>query len=236
MDAKTQLLPVIPLREYTLEPGVVVPLFVARPASIAAIRHALAEGTELFAVTQKGTDVPAQLDDFRPIGTVAEVRVMMELPDGALKVQLNGLRLGRLVEIVESPKFLCGRVAMVLSASVDDMGRRPPTQSSRDAPDEIVETIPLEGFDPEGEPELRRERSGNLWLVFNAMPPSWVPEVERKDFGRCARFDQDLRDAIDSPVLWDDREFFLIEQPKTDCVDRIKRFLSDFRAANESKS
>jgi hypothetical protein len=232
-DADSILFPVVPLRDYTLKPGAVVPLFVGRPASIAAIRVAMTGSKQLFAVTQRNADLntPA-LHDLHAVGTVAEVQVLTLLPDGTLKIQLTGLRLGRLTELVEGSGYLSGTVEFVPNAEDGAMGLRPPTVLDREAPDEIIETIPLEGFDPLGDPELRRERSGNLWLVFNFMPPSWVPQAEYKGFGRCANFGKELQDAIGSPVLWDDREFFLIEQPGADCIDRIRRFLSEFKVKN----
>lgn len=99
--------------------------------------------------------------------------------------------------------------------------------------DEVVETIDLPDFDPDGDPEVRREASGKLWLVFNFMPPSWVPEEEYKDMGRCRDFDSQLEQALGTPVLWDDREFFLIEHPLPDTVERIRGFLAEFRRQNE---
>jgi len=76
--------------------------------------------------------------------------------------------------------------------------------------EEPVETIPLPGFDPDGDPEIRRTADGHLWLVFNFMPPSWIPESEYADLGRCHDFDRRLEAAIGTSVVWEDREFFLI--------------------------
>src|SRR5262245_22029491 len=68
--------------------------------------------------------------------------------------------------------------------------------------DEPIEVIPLPGFDPDGDPEIRRMADGSLWLVFNFMPPSWVPEEEYVDLGRCRDFDRQLEAAIGVPVVW----------------------------------
>jgi hypothetical protein len=61
--------------------------------------------------------------------------------------------------------------------------------------EEPVETIRLSGFDSEGDPEIRRMAEGSLWLVFNFMPPSWIPESEHVDLGRCRDFDRQLEAA-----------------------------------------
>lgn len=50
--------------------------------------------------------------------------------------------------------------------------------------DEVIRTIPLSGFDPAGEPEIRVMSDGSLLVVFNFMPPSFVPDEQRDDLGR----------------------------------------------------
>jgi hypothetical protein len=95
--------------------------------------------------------------------------------------------------------------------------------------EEPVETIPLPGFDPDGDPEIWRMADGGLRLVFNFMPPSWIPESEYVDLGRCRDFDRRLEAAIGAPVVWEDREFFLIQRPRPDTVEKIKRYLAEFR-------
>jgi hypothetical protein len=91
--------------------------------------------------------------------------------------------------------------------------------------EEPVEVITLEGFDSEGEPEIRIMDNGSLELVFNFMPPTWAeenPEV-------FDDFDVQLSEALDLEVLWEDRELFLIEEPGEDTVERIKQFLEHYR-------
>jgi hypothetical protein len=101
--------------------------------------------------------------------------------------------------------------------------------------DEPVETIPLLGFDPDGDPEILRRADGGLWLVFNFMPPSWIPECEYVDLGRCHDFDRRLEAAIGTPVVWEDRESFLIQRPQPDTVERIERFLAAFRREHDPR-
>jgi hypothetical protein len=89
---------------------------------------------------------------------------------------------------------------------------------------EPIETITLEGFDPEGEPEIRIMDNGSLELVFNFMPPTWAEEnPEAFD-----DFDVQLSEALDLEVLWEDRELFLIEEPAEDTVERIRAFLAEY--------
>jgi hypothetical protein len=93
-------------------------------------------------------------------------------------------------------------------------------------PVEIVKTIPITGFDPEGEPEIRQMSDGSLHVVFNFMPPSFAEDDESK----FADFDKQLEKAIGVPVLWDDREVFLIRKPAQDTVGKITRFLEAYQS------
>jgi hypothetical protein len=93
-----------------------------------------------------------------------------------------------------------------------------------------VKTILLSGFDPEGEPEIQIMSDGSLHLVFNFMPPSDFQETD--DSKRFDNFDQQLEAALGIPVLWDDREIFIISAPKTDTVEKLEQFIQGYRAAH----
>ena len=90
--------------------------------------------------------------------------------------------------------------------------------------EEATEIITLEGFDPEGEPEIRIMENGSLELVFNFMPPTWAEDNP----AAFDDFDVQLSEALDLEVLWEDREFFWIEEPAEDTVERIRRFLAAY--------
>jgi hypothetical protein len=91
--------------------------------------------------------------------------------------------------------------------------------------DDPIDVIPLAGFDSEGEPEIRVMKDGSLYVVFNFMPPSWA-EDRAEPFDDV---DKQLSKAIGLPVLWEDREFFRIERPAADTVERIRRFLAAYK-------
>jgi hypothetical protein len=94
--------------------------------------------------------------------------------------------------------------------------------------DEAVRTIKLTGFDPKGEPIIRVMRDGSLLIVFNFMPPSFVPEDQ--DLGPFADFDKQLERAAGVPVVWDDREVFVIQQPRPDTIERVRKFIEGYRS------
>jgi hypothetical protein len=63
--------------------------------------------------------------------------------------------------------------------------------------------------------------------VFNFMPPSFVPEDQ--DLGPFADFDKQLERAAGVPVVWDDREVFVIQQPKPATIERVRKFIEGYR-------
>ena len=87
-----------------------------------------------------------------------------------------------------------------------------------------IDVVPLTGFDPDGEPEIRVMSDGSWYLVFNFMPPSWAED----DPDPFDDFDKQLSKAIGLPVEWEDREFFRIARPSKDTAARIQRFLTAF--------
>lgn len=92
--------------------------------------------------------------------------------------------------------------------------------------DDVVRTITLKGFDPSGEPEIRLLQNGTMYVVFNFMPPSFRDESNSGSFDN---FDCQLEEAVGVPVVWEDRELFYIERPETDTIDRLRRFIQDYR-------
>jgi len=99
------------------------------------------------------------------------------------------------------------------------------SEEEKTDPSDVVKTIPLAGFDPYGEPEVRMLRNGDMEVVFNFMPPSFA---QGKGEGRYENFDKDMSLAIGMPVSWEDREFFYIEKPHQDTLDRVRQFVATY--------
>ncbi len=100
MSAKTttsKKFPLLPLRDIIIFPHMVVPLFVGREKSIAALEEAAKSGNELFLVTQKDASVlnPEQ-EDLYEVGTVVNIIQMLRLPDNTVKVLIEGKYRGRM--------------------------------------------------------------------------------------------------------------------------------------------
>jgi hypothetical protein len=91
---------------------------------------------------------------------------------------------------------------------------------------EPVSEITFVGFDPDGEPVIQSLADGSIRIQFEFMPPSWAED--ERNLGSFVDFDEQLSKAIGLPVIWDDREVFVVQTPKEDTVQRIKKFLETY--------
>ena len=85
-------LPVLPLRDIVIYPFMIVPLFVSRDRSIRAVEEALSENRMILLVSQKDVnkEEPEQ-EDLYEVGTVAIIMRMLKLPDGRIRILIQGL-------------------------------------------------------------------------------------------------------------------------------------------------
>ena len=104
-------LPVLPLRDTVLFPNSFMPLAVAREASVRLIDEATASGRMIGVFTQREASVEEPLlDDLYPIGTATHIHKMFKLPDGSLRLIVQGLARVRLERIVQTRPYLRGAV------------------------------------------------------------------------------------------------------------------------------
>ncbi|MDP6980848.1 MAG: endopeptidase La [Myxococcota bacterium] len=114
-------LPLLPLREFVLFPYMVLPLFVARESSIAAVQDALAGDRLILLVAQRDpeTEEPSS-EDLYSVGTVAMVMRSLRMPDGRLKVMLQGLSKARIDAFVDKESSHWARVTTLPSEDGED--------------------------------------------------------------------------------------------------------------------
>jgi len=100
-------LPLLPLRDVVVFPHMVIPLFVGRPKSIKALDVAMDAGKHILLVAQRqaSKDDPGA-EDLYDIGSVATVLQMLKLPDGTVKVLVEGTQRARIVRIEERGEYL----------------------------------------------------------------------------------------------------------------------------------
>jgi ATP-dependent Lon protease len=146
-------LPLLPLRDVVVFPSMVIPLFVGRAKSIAALEDAMAQDKRVMLVAQKDAshDNP-DANDLNQVGTVANILQLLKLPDGTVKVLVEGDYRARLVDLIdEDSLFRCHAESLVdaeLSERENEVLVRSLTghfeqyvQLSKKVPSEVLSTI-----------------------------------------------------------------------------------------------
>ena len=110
----TQSYPVLPLRDIVVFPNMVVPLFVGRDKSVAALEQAMNADKEIFLVAQldPAQDDPGQ-DDLYDLGVIASVLQLLKLPDGTVRVLVEGKQRATLSTLTGSGEFLIATIEPV---------------------------------------------------------------------------------------------------------------------------
>lgn len=121
MSNKTELpqetieLPLLPLRDVVVFPHMVIPLFVGRPKSIKALENAMESGRSILLVAQKSAakDEPAA-EDLYDIGCIANILQMLKLPDGTVKVLVEGTQRGKIDSVLDERTLFLAQVTPVV--------------------------------------------------------------------------------------------------------------------------
>ncbi|MFT4907330.1 MAG: ATP-dependent Lon protease [Oleispira sp.] len=146
-------LPLLPLRDVVVFPSMVIPLFVGRAKSIAALEEAMTQDKRVMLVAQKDAshDNP-DADDLNQVGTVANILQLLKLPDGTVKVLVEGDYRAKLVDLIdEDSLFRCHTESLAdpdLSERENEVLVRSLTghfeqyvQLSKKVPSEVLSTI-----------------------------------------------------------------------------------------------
>ena len=118
--AKTAIFPVLPLRDIVVFPHMIVPLFVGRDKSVKALEDVMQDDKQILLVAQKnaGQDDPA-VEDIYEMGTIGTVLQLLKLPDGTVKVLVEGSQRAKIVRYTENDDFFQAE-AELLDDAVDD--------------------------------------------------------------------------------------------------------------------
>jgi ATP-dependent Lon protease len=110
----TRTLPILPLRDIVVFPHRIVPLFVGREKSVAALEAAMGDDRELFLVAQldPGEDDPDR-DALYDLGVIATAMQLLKLPDGTVRVLVEGVKRARLLNLVPRDGYLSAEVEEV---------------------------------------------------------------------------------------------------------------------------
>lgn len=114
-------LPLLPLRDVVVFPHMVIPLFVGRPKSIKALESAMEAGKGILLVAQKSAtkDDPVA-EDLYDIGCVANILQMLKLPDGTVKVLVEGVQRSRVLSVTDDGEMFVASSVTVGASDGDD--------------------------------------------------------------------------------------------------------------------
>ncbi len=111
-------MPVLPLRDVVVYPHMVIPLFVGRDKSIKALDAAMAQGEKqiLLMAQREATEDNPSVSDIYSLGSISTILQLLKLPDGTVKVLVEGIRRGRVVDYVHTDPYFLANVDFVEDA------------------------------------------------------------------------------------------------------------------------
>ena len=148
-----QNFPLLPLRDVVVFPSMVIPLFVGREKSIRALEEASGNGKQIFLVAQTDADVDnPDIDSVYPVGTIATILQLLKLPDGTVKVLVEGQQRANLNSLDDLEHYFVGDVTPVAGSELTEKENEvllhtltnhfeQYVQLSKKVPNEVLSTI-----------------------------------------------------------------------------------------------
>ncbi len=128
-----EVLPVLPLRNIVVFPGMIVPLFVGRKKSIRALEDVMAGEKDMLLLAQKdGDENDPTIDDMNVIGTIGSVLQMLKLPDETVKVLVEGKRRAQVLDYLDNEAFFEASVNSLAEEVGDEEAIKPLMRSAID--------------------------------------------------------------------------------------------------------
>ncbi len=120
MTDQDHQLPLLPLRDVVVYPHMVLPLFVGRERSIEALEHAMLDNKQVLLVAQRNaSDDQPGADDLYQVGTVSNILQLLKLPDGTIKVLVEGSYRAAVLAVDEEDEFAVASVREIESESLE---------------------------------------------------------------------------------------------------------------------
>ncbi len=114
-------IPLLPLRDIVVFPHTVVPLLVGRKKSVEAINMAMTGDRKIFLITQKDQELETiKQNDLNQVGTIANILQMLKMPDGKMKVLVEGIMRAKIVNFIEGDTFTSVNSIYVDSKATDE--------------------------------------------------------------------------------------------------------------------
>ena len=120
-ETRMTIMPVLPLRDVVVYPHMVIPLFVGRSKPVHALEKAMIENKQILLVAQKNAaeDDPS-IEDIHQIGTVSGILQLLKLPDGTIKVLVEGGQRARILNFLATDDFFSAQVIPLTSEMGDE--------------------------------------------------------------------------------------------------------------------
>ncbi len=121
LDEENTSFAVLPLRDIVVFPHMIVPLFVGREKSVQALEHVMHSDKQIILVTQKTpTEDDPSADDLYSVGTIGTILQLLKLPDGTVKVLVEGGERVRISDVSEKNGYLDAKVTEIVDTSIQD--------------------------------------------------------------------------------------------------------------------
>ncbi len=121
LEESTQIYPVLPLRDVVVYPHMVIPLYVGREKSINALEAAMEEDKKILLIAQKNaSDDDPQPEDINNVGTIASILRLLKLPDGTVKVLVEGDERARIENIFTADDYFTAQVSVFENIQLDE--------------------------------------------------------------------------------------------------------------------
>jgi len=118
---KSDFYPVLPLRDIVVFPNMVVPLFVGRDKSIKALNEVMKSNKKIILVTQKNAEIDdPKDDDLYKYGCESKILQLLKLPDGTVKVLVEGIEKVKITEYQDNKDFLLCKFEMIKEKTLND--------------------------------------------------------------------------------------------------------------------
>jgi ATP-dependent Lon protease len=124
INDQLQVMPVLPLRDVVVYPFMVIPLFVGREKSIQALEKPMDENKHILLVAQKNAsqDEP-EIEDLYRIGTIANILQLLKLPDGTIKVLVEGSERAKIINFIGTEEYFNAQISTVETALASEEDR-----------------------------------------------------------------------------------------------------------------
>jgi ATP-dependent Lon protease len=121
MEEPVTVVPILPLRDVVVYPHMVIPLFVGREKSVKALENAMEGNKQILLVAQKSAseDSPSVKDIYQ-LGTLSSILQLLKLPDGTIKVLVEGGQRAQILKVVGNEDFFAAQVVVLESEQMDE--------------------------------------------------------------------------------------------------------------------